>query len=221
MSDPINPYQAPIETSSLPITTQGSYEELAGTATGLRIIYFGILLVLLCMIVSTVAIPLFPRALAGLGAMILVGFLMWAIGPFFCLTAPAETRTKGLVLGNIVCQVVSLVVYGVSMSGVIFFRYSSVLTNLLSVVGLVLFVLAMMRIAKYIHRDDLHASGRAILVGGGIVLVLGLLTGLGILVIGAKGAILMLGVLVGLLIVFVLYANFVNSLARAIQSLRR
>lgn len=61
MSHPANPYEPTTSTVGELFAAQGNYDGLAGTATGLKIIYFSILLMLLCiigMIVAAFALPL-------------------------------------------------------------------------------------------------------------------------------------------------------------------
>ncbi|TWU10494.1 hypothetical protein [Allorhodopirellula heiligendammensis] len=220
MSDPINPYAPSLETTSPPIPTQGNYEALAATARGLRIIHFGIVLMLLCLIGMTLSFAIFPQAIAPLGLLMLVGFLMWLIGPMFCLTAPPETQTKGFVIVSIICQLSALMIAIAKSVGVVNIRYSSLATNLLAVISVALFILAMMRIASSIQREDLRAAGRRILRGGVVLICMGLVSVFGIVLMGMLTSIILVVVLFGMLIIFVMYANLVNSLATAIDSLK-
>ncbi len=219
MSDPINPYAPSLETSSPPVEARGNYADLAGTATGLRIMYFGIVLMILCVIGLGVSTAVYPLAAIPLSILLMVAVLMWNIGPFFCLTAPAATRTRSLVIGCIVFQISVLALTTAPWVGARVLATRGV-TNLLTFIGTTLFVLAMMRIAKYIRRDDLHAAARRILIGSLVLFVLALCTVVGYNFVRPLTTIPLLLVGLGGIVLFVMYANLVNSLAGAIQSLR-
>lgn len=219
MSGPINPYQLSLEASIPPVMAYGNYADLAQTALGLRIIYDSIVLMILSLIGLFVSAFAFPPARIPLSILLMVATLVWNTGPFFCLSAPAETRTRGLIIGCIISQVSALVLIAVPLLGVQTFAFAR-LPNLLTFIGTTLFVFALMRFAIYIRRDDLHAAARRILLGTLFLFVLVLGTVFGVAFMGPRVAILLSVVGLGMLILFVMYANLVNSLASAMQSLR-
>lgn len=221
MSESANPYEPVVITARESLASQGNYEGLAGTATGLKTIYFGILLLLLCVIGMLVAAFTLPVAAIALGFLMLVGYLMLIIGPFFCLTAPEETGAKGLIIGSIACQVVVLFLSVAPMLGIAIPEMISSVSGLVATIGSTLFVLFMMKIAGYIHRDDLRLQGRTILLGAVLLFVLMLASIAGVAVFGAIASGFTIGVAVGILVLFVMYANLVNALYKAINSRQR
>jgi hypothetical protein len=163
----------------------------------------------------------FPPAAIIAGGVILICWLMLIIGPFLCLTAPDETGAKGLIGASILCQLGGFLLSLVSNIGILIAPAILAAGPLLGVIGSVLFVLFMMKIAKYVGRDDLHRKGRNVLIGSSVLFVIavGAMTTLlsGGQGLGVLGLVI---VLIGGLIVFVMYANLINYLSKSIASLR-
>ena len=105
--------------------------DLTKTGTGLTLVLFGILSVLVS---GAVVIPgvvlagvgflinwgnttgsMSPLAWVGGGVAILglvgvlIGYLMMFVGPFRCLSAPAAARGRGLIIGSVVCQTLPVI----------------------------------------------------------------------------------------------------------------
>ncbi len=221
MSDTANPYEPTMSTSGDALAAHANYKGLKGTAIGLKIIYFSILLMLLCIIGGIVAAAALPVAIIPLGLLVLVAYLMLLIGPFFCLSAPESTGAQGLIIGSILCQAAGLLISVAPMVGIAIPGVVSSATSMITMIGSILFILFMMKISSYIQRDDLREKGRTILVGSVILFVLLLIGVVGVTVLGPIAGILSLVAALGMLVIFVMYANLVNSLYKAIESLQR
>ena len=163
--------------------------DLTKTGTGLTLVLFGILSVLVS---GAVVIP--GVVLAGVGFLInwgnttgsmpllgwvgggvailglvgvLIGYLMMFVGPFRCLSAPAAARGRGLIIGSVVCQTLAGITYFGSFLPMIS-RLEVPTSIIIAIAGLashILFVLFMRGIAAFIGRMDLVARARDILKG--------------------------------------------------------
>lgn len=220
MSDSVNPYEATTVAASEPIVAQGDYATLSGTAIGLKIIYFGIVLALLCLIGIFAAVAALPAAIIPITILFLIAYLLLTVGPFFCLTAPEETGARGLIIGSIACQILVLLESVLSFLGIALPPLISPLVSVLSLLGAALFILFMMKIASYIQRDDLRQSGRTILIGSIILFVLLVVGTLGVFVVGAIAGLISMCAGIMAIVLFVMYANLVNRLYQAIKSLQ-
>ncbi len=177
MSDPVNPYAAPQVDETMAPGAQWASNvspSLRQTAIGLSLVYFGIVTVLLCALVLGVGTAIAAGAGAGgggggalamvpivfiAGIGIFVGAVLMFIGPLLCLAVPSESGAKGLIIGSVVFQVANLVVSIIQPLApqAIPPAVSSVFA-LAGMVGLVLFILFMMKLAGYIGRKDLAGS---------------------------------------------------------------
>jgi len=103
----------PAEVNDQPSTAWHSgidYHRLTGVENGLRIVYYGIVAMILGVILA-IPITLAMTALFVLPlAFIVIGWLMLTFGPFFCLTVPPETRARNLVIASISCNVLAFLV---------------------------------------------------------------------------------------------------------------
>jgi hypothetical protein len=224
MSEPFNPFAAP-ETggyaeSSLPV---GDFERLAGVERGLRMVYLGICGIIISVIIAGLSAILFPplAIVAGLG--VLICWLMLIIGPFLCLTAPEESGAKGLIIASILFQLMGFGLSVISMLGIDSPVVTQAVVQLSGAAGSVLFVFFLMKIAKYIGRDDLRKKGANILIGSVVLIAVTVLAFVTVIVGGSGemlGVIAILIIGVGALILFLMYANLINYLSKAIASLR-
>ena len=108
--------------------------DLTKTGTGLTLVLFGILSVLVSGAVvipvgvvlagvtflmnwgnTTGSMPLLGWVGGGVAILGLVGFLigylMMFVGPFRCLSAPAAARGRGLIIGSVVCQTLPVIAF--------------------------------------------------------------------------------------------------------------
>jgi hypothetical protein len=198
--------------------------ELRRTGVGLALVYYGIVILLVSLIAGAFAIPFFGVEFIivfGIGA--LAGLLMMIIGPILCLSVPEETGAKGFIIGSVCCQLLNL---GVNIGSSFFPEEAIVPTvvegvgSLVGLIGGMLFVMFMRKLALFINRDDLAGRAKTILVTGFAVLGLAIVgTGLASTVpranpLFALPGLLMLVAVIGGLILFMKYANLVNALRK-------
>ena len=119
MSNSENPY-APVTAAP---SAQGANwigtdpAALAKTAFGLSLVYYGIILLLLSIILMF-GLSLAPFVLiTALGGYMISSVLMF-VGPIFCLSVPAGTNAKGLIIATVVLQLINFLVSVVTALGV-------------------------------------------------------------------------------------------------------
>lgn len=229
MSDSLNPFAPPAEVSTKPgqFAIEGvNYHLLAGTERGLRLVFYGILALVISFAFIMIAMIISPL-LAVFGAVLaLVGYLMILIGPFFCLSVPEESGGKGLIIASVI-----FTVFGVALSigsTVLEFTEGGALTRIIdavnSLVGIaasLLFLLFLGRIARYIRREDLQYRVTTLLASIGILVVLTVLILVAAIFVGETVLMFMAMIAVGGLLVFVMYASLVHSLYSAISVQRQ
>ena len=205
--------------------------DLTKTGTGLTLVLFGTLSVLVSAGVLAIGVTVVVVAFesgwvllewAGGGVAILglvgvlIGGLMLFVGPFRCLSAAAAVRGRGLIIGSVVCQtLVGVMVLGMGMAPSIIAMYTSLTSH-------VLFVVFMRRIAEFIGRLDLAARAGNILIGGSIMASCIGILGIARLVATQSGGsfITLTGTVLALAtaVSFVMYVGLLNALRRAIKS---
>ncbi|MCE9545839.1 MAG: hypothetical protein K8T25_10025 [Planctomycetia bacterium] len=232
MSDPNNPFASPAIAPPISVGAEWvgkASPELRRVGLGLLLVYAGICLVLLAAI-CLVGIVLFAGGLGRLGGrmpalfglalmgMIIVGYLLQTIGPFFCLAVPSESGAKPLIITSVALMMLSLVPYGLTFvdAGPI----ASFVGGGGYLLSAVLFVLFLRKLALFIERPKL--AGRAITVLVVAVVITLAFIGLvaapfsGILLppyVGYLAPVLALAALVN----FILYANLINSLRKELR----
>ena len=228
-----NPFAPPTVETSVPDDEriQTWTGDLAKTGTGLTLVLYGILSVLVSAAVLGIGVVLAGLACttgsmalnwAGGGGLILggagffIGGLMMFVGPFRCLSAPAAVRGRGLIIGSVVCQtLVGVMVFGMGMAPSIIAMYTSLTSH-------VLFVVFMRRIAEFIGRLDLAARAGNILIGGSIMASCIGILGIARLVATQSGRFFttLTGTVLALAtaVSFVMYVGLLNALRRAIKS---
>ena len=220
MSNPINPFAPPAETGESFLTRSGNFEELAGTETGLRITYYGILLLIFSVFAIAITGAFFPPGILFVGVLIIIGWIMLMVGPFFCLSAPPETGARGAIIASIACQLFAILVTIAPYLGLQWGQLASSLGSLMGTVGTVFFIIFLMKIALYIGRPDLHAKGRSIFILAAILIGATIALTAGAAIMGPAIGVAMIGVAIGMLVAFVMYANLINFLFNAIALLR-
>lgn len=222
MSDAVNPF-APPATVNEPVVPGMPVDpdRLAGVETGLRLVYYGIVTILLCVIAMIPSIAILPPAVLLFAGGIFLGWLMMLIGPFFCLTAPAETGASGLIIGSISCQLMGFLA---SVVRIFLEAPLSQLVNffgsLIGLAGTALFLLFLMKVASHVGRYDLQQRGRNILIGGCIMFALMIAVGVGAAVAGPAIGVFMIAAVIGGIVLFVMYASLLHGLYKAIAALR-
>ena len=236
-----NPFASPTVEPLVPDDErmQTGTGDLTKTGTGLTLVLFGILSVLVSGAVvipvgvvlagvtflinwgnTTGSMPLLGWVGGGVAILglvgVLIGYLMMFVGPFRCLSAPAAVRGRGLMIGSVVCQtLVGVMVLGMGMAPSIIAMYTSLTSH-------VLFVVFMRRIAEFIGRLDLAARAGNILIGGSIMASCIGILGIARLVATQSGGsfITLTGTVLALAtaVSFVMYVGLLNALRRAIKS---
>jgi hypothetical protein len=220
MSNSINPFAPPAETGESFLARSGNFEELAGTETGLRITYYGILMILFSVIAGAVMAAIFPPAAMLAAVLIILGSIMLMVGPFFCLTAPPETGARGAIIASIVCQFLAILTTIAPYLGLQLGGLANSIGSLMGTIGTVFFIIFLMKISLYIGRPDLHAKGRSIFILAAILIGATIALTAAAVIVGPVVGIAMLGVAIGMLVAFVMYANLINFLFKAIALLR-
>ena len=224
MSEPFNPFAAPETRNDVQAQAVGSYKELAGVERGLRLIYFGICGVFLsAMATAVIAIAIGPMARIGLAG-VFISWLMVIIGPFFCLSVPSKSGAWVLI-GSILFQLTGLFLLIGLRTGADLPPALQLLIQFSGVAGWVLFILFLMMVARIIGREDLRRRGINLLIGSVMLVVLSIAAVYLSSTIN-RGNMESVGLIAGFLtvagalVLFLMYANLINYLAKAIGSLR-
>ena len=242
MSDPINPYASPLaDLTPAPGErwVQDVSPSLRQTGIGLTLVYYGIVLVLLSILVlmfggfvaADAGGAVFVLVVGAAGIGMVVACILMFVGPLVCLAVPTESGARAYIIGSVVFQLANIGYAVLSQFVPVEIPLAAALIlNLLGVVGTVLFILFMKKLAEYIGRERLAARARNLLVTLGVLVVLGtvfvavaivgtleeLPEGTLLAVIGVLGlVVIVLG-----LIVFVMYANLVDALRKALRRKR-
>jgi hypothetical protein len=233
VTDPQNPYAAPQAELTLAPGERWAREmspSLRRTGLGLALVYYGIILMLL----SSIAMFVLPFVLwqggglhamgtantavliAGLG-LVLASILIF-VGPLVCLAVPADTGAKRFLIGSVVFQMANVAyAIGGRFAPRLATPVVGIALAMLGLVGFVLFVLFMKRLSEYIGRRDLAARARNVLIGLGITIALGTLVVLRPLRGSSDLGLLVIPLLIAVIVVFVMYANLVNWLRKALR----
>jgi hypothetical protein len=217
--DDDNPYRPPDSTES--DTGSGASDVLGpldfgGALIGLNLVYYGIVGILLSMIAMVISVVLPVVAILALPGVI-VAYLMMVIGPFFCLSVPVATGTRHLVAGSIVLQLLGVVVTIVGAVRTDMEIVAPLIGNLCSLLSAVLFVLFMRKLARCVGRTDLGASATRLLLLGMLLLVLTSSLVFYSFVAPQASGVLWIIPSILCLVVFVRYANPVNSMRLALR----
>lgn len=138
---------------------------MAVVAWGIRLVLIGIVLVLLASIsvVGMAFTDLPPAMLLIAGIAILVGALCGFVGPFLCLAAPAETGAKPYLWVSIACQLANLAISALDWFPIEVPRLLSIAGMIVSLVGVVFFILFLKALAISLRRPDLDGEADAVI----------------------------------------------------------
>lgn len=214
---PINPYASPVATGGYEQVRQffGSDAALRKVASGLNLVYWSIGVSILAAIGSGIlgAIlgPARVQAPTILGTLVVIGLtttVMGIVGKVMCLAVPPQTGAQGLIISAVVLEI-----FG-NLGGLVA-RFSKLPpevatpffggVSLLGIIGAVLFVLFMRKLALYIGRPELARKASSILIVGGLAVVAMLMALAGVLLAqnrlmgGREGILLVFGAIGGLL----------------------
>lgn len=225
MSEPFNPFAAPEIRDHVQDQAVGDYKKLVGVERGLRLIYFGICGLFLSAIATAVlGVAFGPLALIGLAG-VFISWLMLIIGPFFCLSVPAESGAKGLIGASILFQLTGFFLTVALRTGAGLPPALQLLSQFSGVTGGILFLFFLMKVARFIGREDLRRRGISVLIGSAVLFFIAVaavyaLSTRGRVEMEPVGVIASVSAAIGAVVLFVMYANLVNYLAKAIGSLR-
>lgn len=190
---------------------------LSNTALGLSLVYYGIVLFLFSLILGMLAGFFLPVvALLALPG-ILIGPILMFVGPLFCLTVPAQTNAKGLIIATVVLQLANYVAIFLPMFGFDFGEFQPFMQTL-NLLSNICFLLFMRKLAMFIGHDDLAARASRILIGG-IVVFVGIIATAIFTMTMLDASMIMLALLgIGAIVLFVMYANLLNALSKALKN---
>ena len=172
MSRSGNPYAPPeVASSNRGVEwLQTDSAALSKTAIGLSLVYYGIVLLLISFMLTFCCIVAGLFSFVGLVVVpgILIASVLVFVGPFLCLTVPEETKSKGLIIGSIVLQVINfaflvLLLVGFGLFGLEIFAQA------FGGLSAIFFVMLMRRLAQFIGREDLASRAIKDLVLGIVV----------------------------------------------------
>ncbi len=156
---------------------------MGSVKTGITLIYWGIVILLLA-IISGILVPFivkdletFVRLMMVLGVVVILANIITIVGKVMCLGAPQETGAREFIIAAVVADGLSLLI---SLAGLFqqLPSYAPQVANLLSMAGFVLFMLFLKQVAIFIQRDDLAQAAASVLTLGIILIVTAILTGL-------------------------------------------
>ena len=156
--------------------------------------------------------------ICGLG--LIVGYILSLVGSVMCLATPEETGAKRLITTAVVLMIIALAMrlvnYAMNNAAI------EGVANLFSVIGGITFIVFLKKLAEFVGADHLARRAQNILVALVIGVAL-LVLSVAIVVMEDQAAIVVAGfiglvLIIGGLIVFVMYANLINNLRKAIQS---
>jgi hypothetical protein len=229
MSEPDhNPFAAPLSQNLAETPARYvDFEGLRTTGNGLRLIYFSLLLLVL-LVLAVFGGAFFtarapgpnPSGLAfilvtGIGMLLIA--LMSLIGGVMCITVPQESGGKWLVTASVVIQGLNLLVM---LTAALFFGFGrgNIIVSVVNGISLILFLLFLRRVSSFIDRDDLRRRSARVLIFL-FVYVIAVISTAMIPIQGALNSAVAYGLIggVGALILFLMFANLVNDMSKAIR----
>lgn len=235
--DKLNPYASPAVADAMLLEPDDSakFALLQMTGLGLRLHYAGLILIILTAMLSVVfsfvmMIGGFSLLMWARVSLVLLGFALFLFGPLLCLRVPVESKARPYIVLSVVSGFAIIIVnlwlapYG---DLVILF----VLQQFFSAIPGFLFMLFLIRLAQYLELPEMARRGKVI-IGLSMVFVLGSATATGVMPVSwpagqtasplaALLPLIWITVVIVGLVVFVMYANLVNSLAKYIRSYGR
>jgi hypothetical protein len=201
--------------------------ELRKVALGLQLVYAGLILTVLGVILGVAAVMYFTSIskpylgmLFTLGISLVAGMLDVA-GKLLCLAVPEKSRSSGIISASVACTLSSLIIGLVGQFSPAIGSELKALGGLLSALAYILFLIFLRRLAMYIGHLELAANAWSILIAS--VLVATAYAGLLAMVASGVAASLplpfiILGLGLAALVVFILYANLITYLRRAVMN---
>ena len=223
MQDPAtNPYQAP-STESEQLVDAFLDKRLTTAATGMKLMYVGILLILLACIFGA------PGTLLSAGSRVvtilmstlgLVGFLLVNLGPLSCTTVPSGIGLRSFAVTTVVAQFVSITLALPQVVRFVVSPWFAIAALLCAVFASTMFLIFLYRTAKYIRRPDLVRQARNVFLIAGIVIsgTLAVAFFVDSNDMGTPSLIAIVASVFAFTLLFVAYANVVNAVSDAIRT---
>jgi hypothetical protein len=199
--------------------------DLSGVRTGVTLILYQIILIILAILLAVFGAVAAGRDARLLGVIMVIAGLMMIgggicglIGKFMCMSAPAETEGKELIIASVVCDMIGLLIAvalilnlvppSVPLNGA---------SNLINLTAQVLFLLFLKKIAFYINRSDLSDKSQSVLNLMVAVIVGGIGVGLLLFLVPAIAALLGLVLLVMLILMVVRYVGLIVEMKAGLE----
>ncbi len=231
-----NPYQTPsvveVPTGANALAEQHPLLDgrLSVAALGMKLAYFGIVLLLLSWIAiipfgivmaTTVSSDLFELVIQwGYIGVSMLAVGMISLGPFLCLAVPAGYGLRPFAVATAIGIVLFWAgsVLQATLGG--FPVMATGLTAILMFATCTLFLAYLYRVCRAIDRDDLARRCRNVFLIGGVLLVAGIAGNLSSLSMFGNGLEIVATIvfILGCLLLFVAYANAINATANAIRN---
>ncbi len=171
MYDPNNPYASP-SAEIHPVAAQWLGQPSASlrrVATGLGIILAANLLFLVLVLATVGAFAeiknlkmlLTVIRVIGIGSLVAMGLNV--AGSIFCLSTPAESGAKGMIIASVIATLIAVVLYLGGLAGVLR-DVPEQLVNLLNLVAGITFLLFLRLLSRFIGRYDLGRTAASILI---------------------------------------------------------
>jgi hypothetical protein len=235
MSEPLNPYASPQADTTGEgggHWTQDLSPVLRQVGLGIGLIYWGIILAVVCVLMLAATVPFLgfsrqPGAVmwavgmtiivAGWLGLLLAAILMF-VGPMVCLVVPAESGGKGFLIASVLCHIGTACGFVFSLFNIapISDPFTTVIVlgaiSLCAAAGFALLVLFLKTLSAFLGRADLVERARNVLIGFGILVFLCFLMFGGLAAeIPAFGFFAIL-IAIGGLILLAMYASLLYSL---------
>lgn len=230
----VNPYSPPRTAVADTVLESDQFPELRYAKIGLQTIYLGILLLLVLVIVVAPLLGIFGLGSILIGGLVTLTILMIAVGTVLCGSVPRISGARYYMLASLVCQWLGIATCfaaifsarpNAGLAGVNAGPVSGEnVGSLLLLTSFLLFIAFMRQTARYIGRVDLQARGTRLLVMTPVMIVLFMAAAF----IARSQAPLAITIswiaiplVIAVLMLFVMFANLVSALAKAIDKGRR
>ena len=232
--DQVNPFASPpafdLEPTPLETWADSDASGLRSVRQGLALTYIAICGLTASFLVISVARRLLAPEQAGfviaaVSAVVVVCFLMSIVGPWLCLSVPADTGARSHVVMSVNFQTAgSLLLVGIAFGLIPVPLLAFWGVPIAGLTSIAFFVLFIRQLARHIRHDDLVRSAGRVLTAGTwfILMCIGLLT---LAVFGALDdnadmdmllAVISFALFAFGLILLVMYANLIGKLTKAI-----
>ncbi|QDV46045.1 hypothetical protein Enr13x_59490 [Stieleria neptunia] len=224
---PLNPY-APTQTipddSFDPMSAFAFPQAMARVATGLRLVYWSIALIVLSVVGGRFVLPLMMRGSSmgtmnwisfAMGLVMMLGIVLGLIGRVFCLAIPQASRARGLINAAVAFDLAAILIWTISWVVAVPF-WSQSLGNLLSLTATALFVLFLKRLSAHLQRPDLEGNAKSLMVMVAVLFVVGIAAAVAGYFVGIIAGLFGVVLLVIMVLLLLRYIRLLSNLRKAI-----